>query len=395
MAEAVDVLLMTPPSGSSAAERWVADGRLAATRDLLARLRGSGWLGRVFVLAADERDRAVLAGEGAIPWLSHMTTFHFGRALADFVIDQAIERLAYFGGASAPLLDPLRLQQAVEQLSQSDSPLAWVNNYYSTDWALFHPAGRVVEVADKLGTDNPLGWVLAHDAGFRVRSFPPSAATRADIDTSSDLLLLEGHPDLGPHLSDFLARAPADLLGRVKRLRAVLLTPASTLTIIGRSSSHVWQLLEQRTEIWVRLVVEERGMIASGRVARGEVRSLAGAMLDDWGPRRFVETLVSMSDAVLWDTRVWMASRGSWPSDADRFAADLGWADQVAEPRLRALTQAIVEAPIPIVTGGHGVVAGSIYGLVEALSSGAPGLPVHEEGSAGTHARGAAHQPAR
>lgn len=367
MAQPVDVLLMTPPAGNSPAERWVADGRLAAARDLLARLRSCDWLGRAFVLAAEERDRTLLAGEGAVPWQPRAATFHFGRALADFVTDQRTERLAYFGGASAPLLDPRLLQEALGQLSQSDWPLAWVNNYYSTDWALFRPASRVVAVAEQLTTDNPLGWVLAHDAGFRVRSFPPSAATRADVDTSSDLLLLANHPALGPHLSEFLARAPTDLLDRVERLRRVLLTPATTLTLIGRSSSHLWQSLERRTEIWVRLVVEERGMTASGRLARGEVRSLAGAMLDDWGPRRFVETLASMSDAVLWDTRVWMASHGRWPSDADRFAADLGWADQVEDASLRALTQAIAEAPIPILTGGHGVVAGSVYGLVETL----------------------------
>lgn len=367
MAQPIDVLLMTPPAGSSPAERWVAAGRMAAARDLLERLRAATWSGRFFVLAAEGPDRAALAAEGAVPWQGPSADFHFGRALAAFVVDQGVERLAYFGGASAPLLEPALLDAAVETLSESESPVAWVNNYYSTDWALFNHAGRVAAVAEQLTTDNPLGWVLSHDAGFSVRSFPPSAATRADIDTSSDLLLLAGHPHLGPHLSQFLSRTPANLLAKIDALRRVLLTPASTLTLIGRSSSHLWQCLERRTEIWVRLLVEERGMMASGRLARGEVCSLVGAMLDDWGPKRFIHTLASMSDAVLWDTRVWMASRRHWPSDADRFSADLGWADQVRDDKLRALTQAIGEAPIPILTGGHGVVAGCVYALVETL----------------------------
>ncbi len=367
MTQPIDVLLMIPPTGSSPAERWVAAGRVAAARDLLERLQATTWLGRVFVMAAEEADRALLAAECAVPWQEPSAGFHFGRALAAFVVDQGVERLAYFGGASAPLLEPILLDGAVETLSESESPAAWVNNYYSTDWALFNHADRVATVAEHLTTDNPLGWVLSHDAGFSVHSFPPSAATRADIDTSSDLLLLAGHPHLGPHLRQFLGRAPADMLARIDALRRVLLTPASTLTLIGRSSSHLWQCLERRTEIWVRLVVEERGMMASGRVARGEVCSLVGAMLDDWGPRRFIHTLASMSDAVLWDTRVWMASRRCWPSDADRFSADLGWADGVQDDNLRALTQAIGEAPIPIVTGGHGVVAGCVYALVETL----------------------------
>jgi hypothetical protein len=74
-----------------------------------------------------------------------------------------------------------------------------------------------------------------------------------------------------------------------------------------------------------------------------------------------------MTDAVLWDTRVWMAGHGGWPPASERFAADLGWADQVEDRALRELTEAVNEAPIPILTGGHGVVAGSIYALVETL----------------------------
>jgi len=80
-----------------------------------------------------------------------------------------------------------------------------------------------------------------------------------------------------------------------------------------------------------------------------------------------VSHLAGMSDAALWDTRVWLATRGPWPSAADRFAADLGWAEDVGDPALRALTEAILQAPIPILTGGHGVVAGSALALLEAL----------------------------
>lgn len=108
-------------------------------------------------------------------------------------------------------------------------------------------------------------------------------------------------------------------------------------------------------------------MVASGRMERGEVQTLVGQILDDWGPRRFIERLSAMTDAVLWDTRVWMAAGGGWPPGSDRFAADLGWADQVVNPRLRELTEAINAAPIPILTGGHGVVSGSLYALVETL----------------------------
>jgi hypothetical protein len=107
-----------------------------------------------------------------------------------------------------------------------------------------------------------------------------SAETQADIDTPADALLLARHPGLGPALRSFIEQqASGDLLGKVDALRRLIGTPASTLAIIGRSSSRIWQALELRKQIWVRLFVEERGMLASGRAERGEVRSLIGELL--------------------------------------------------------------------------------------------------------------------
>jgi hypothetical protein len=105
------------------------------------------------------------------------------------------------------------------------------------------------------------------------------------------------------------------------------------------------------------------------------VRSLIGEALDAWGPREFVRRLAETSDAALWDTRVWLATRGPWPPESDRFAADLGWPDEVQDPGLRDLTAEISEAEIPILTGGHGVVAGSALALLEALPDLEPDAP--------------------
>ena len=156
-------------------------------------------------------------------------------------------------------------------------------------------------------------------------------------------------------------------LDRILNLRHVLQTPASTLSVIGRASSAVWRELEERTKIWVRIYAEERGMVASQRLARGEVRSLIADMVNEFQPSVFLARLSQMSDAVIWDTRVWMGSMGSWPSAADRFAADLGWVDQISDKALRNLTLAIMESQIPVVAGGHGVVAGGLLALLETL----------------------------
>jgi hypothetical protein len=366
---------MTPPAGETRAERWMAEGRLAAASDLVRALTACDALGPIYLLAGRDEDRVHLAAQGAIPWEGPAGRFHFGRALAAFVEWSRTQTLAYFGGASAPLLTPAALDDACRRLDASTPPAAVVNNLHSTDWILLNSAGRLPALAGLLDTDNPLGWILSHEAGFAVQTMPACAATRADVDTPTDLLLLIRHPDLGPSVRHFLESAPPRLLGHVGSLLGVLTTPARTLAVIGRSTSHLWRMLERKTQIWVRLFVEERGMLASGRVTRGEVRSLIGEALDAWGPREFVRRLAETSDAALWDTRVWLATRGPWPPESDRFAADLGWPDEVQDPGLRDLTAEISEAEIPILTGGHGVVAGSALALLEALPDLEPDAP--------------------
>jgi hypothetical protein len=338
--------------------------------DLTSRLQKLEGVGPLWVLAHERADEEALTSLGARMVRPKGEPFHFGRALADFAEQHGGRTMGYFGGASAPLVGSATLAEAFDRVRRVRKPTAVVNNYYSTDWAVISHGSSLSSLAEKLATDNPLGWVLGHDAGYRVHALPISAGTQADIDTPSDALLMAGHPNLGPEMGAFLARSPEADRQRVEAVRRVLRTPAKTLAIIGRASAQAWQELERRTQIWVRLFVEERGMLASGRAQRGEVRSLIGQMVDDWGPAGFIERLAGMADAALWDTRVWLAHRQKWPPQAERFAADLGWAQAVAEPGLRELTQAVASAPIPIITGGHSVVSGSLLALLETTPEG-------------------------
>ncbi len=363
----IPVLLMLPPRGSSEAEAWVAAGRLAAACDLAERVKANPLAGPCFLLAHEQADRLALQEMGFDPIPSSVEPFHFGDVLAEIISEHHLDRLAYFGGASAPLMGEKDLQKVFEQVLRQKTPTAIVNNLYSSDWAVFNHTRIIEEIKSQLPSDNPLGWVMQQEAGFDVRALPPSASSRLDIDTPADLLLLHGHPGIGRHCRDFLSQTNQPLLDGISNLRRVLQTPASTLSIIGRASSAVWKEIEERTKIWVRIYVEERGMVASQRLARGEVQSLIADMVDELQPSGFLARLGQMSDAVIWDTRVWMGSRGTWPSAADRFAADLGWTNQISDEALRTLTGAILESPIPVVAGGHGVVAGGLLALLETL----------------------------
>jgi hypothetical protein len=242
-----------------------------------------------------------------------------------------------------------------------------VNNLHSSDWAILTDTGPIHDVQERLATDNPLGWVLREEAGLAVEVPPPTSASRTDIDTPGDLALVRAHPNIGPHLRAALEDFPRGLAGRVADLGQVLRTPAASVGLIGRVSEGAWREIIQRTQVWVRVFAEERGMLASGRLARGEVRSLIADLVEEQGAGAFVARLESLVQAVVWDTRVWMARRGGWPSVADRMAADLGWTDAIEDDALRHLTEAVTASVIPVVTGGPGVVAGALRAFVESL----------------------------
>ncbi len=356
----------TKAPGKFDPRHWVQRARRAATRDLLSQLAGQPQVERVVVLSPSAADLAGIAD------FDHLTTptgpLHVGRWLAEAVTRFDIRRLLYLGGGSAPLLDDLTLGQVIDRLAQSE-PLVLANNLFATDWAALAPATAVVQLQERLPKDNMLGWVLSAEGGLPAEALPPSAASRLDIDTPSDLLTLALHPGAKQHLRRALATMPLDT-GDLERALAVLAAPASHVFIAGRLAPEAWAALNQVTRCWLRVVSEERGMVSSGRLARGEVYSILGETIDYLGLPAFFERLAQQAGAALFDSRVLMAHRGQWPSEADRFASDLGLVEQVEDPWLREFTAQAVQTPIPIVLGGHGLLSGDLYAWCDLLSSG-------------------------
>jgi hypothetical protein len=363
----IPALIMLPPIGGTFAEQWVSAGRLAAASDLVERLQAAGGFDPIMVLAADGGQRSELAALGVVPLEPADGDFHFGRTLARIIRERDLEQIAYFGGASAPLLTVPHLQQQLEKLRIAKNPKAVVNNIYSSDWFMLNRTSLIERVCERLPADNPIGYVLLKELDVEVEGMPAEAASRLDLDTPTDFALISEHAAVGKHLERFLHTLDRETADRIERIKSVLNTPASTLSIVGRCSSQVWQALETATQIWIRVFVEERGMVASRRLANGEVRSLMAEMVNETGPKEFLERIGSMSDALLWDTRVWMGAGRSWPSPGDRFASDLGLVDQIEDKPLRELTHASLQAGFPVLLGGYGVVAGGIYALLESM----------------------------
>lgn len=356
---------MAGGGGDSPIERLVTAACRACAHDTIERS-----------LMADGFEHIVVATDDAA-WASTLTHlpikldvqepsdhFHFGRRLAGLVERYRIERLLYVGGASMPLVAPSLLTDIARQLQTVQAGVV-TNNIHSSDWAGIVPARLVVQHADSLPTDNALGWVLWRQAGLAPQAWPASAATLLDVDTPVDAQIAAVHPACGPRL-----RACMRGLGwddsRLRAARAVLLTASRQVILAGRVPQTTWAHLENRTLCWLRVFSEERGMRASQRLAQGKVRSLLAEYLNQVGVAGFFDTLAQLADAVFMDSRVLMAARGGWPSPADRFYSDLFQVEKISDPFLRQFTQGALDAAVPVVLGGHALVAGGLWALLEA-----------------------------
>ncbi len=356
------LLLMVGGQGASEVEQALERAHQAAARDLLEIILDIGLIDRAIVATDNPTWGRTLSNLPVVIDLDPPgKPFHFGQRLVQIIERYKIQRVLYSGGGSAPLMRDKQWANILEQLSQTDR-LVVTNNLHSCDWVGFTPAAEALPLITRQENDNGLAWSLTNDATFPIQSSPASAATRFDLDTPADLLMAHRHPDIGPHLRSYL-----DELGwespQLEGVLGEMNREGGSLAVIGRVSSAAWAALEQTTRCWVRVFAEERGMRASGRQQRGEVCSLLADYLELSGIEGFFDELARLANGVLIDNRVILAARGLWPTTLDRFNADLYRWREVKDPFLRRFTRAATEARVPVVMGGHSVVAGGLMAL--------------------------------
>lgn len=360
------ILMVGAVDGEGEAIRLVHRARQAAALDSLEAARSTGLFDEIVVATNDPDWINQHPSAFVLDVDNPNEPFHFGRRLVELIERYRLSKVFYMGAGAAPLLKKEELEKQV-RIIQSKDEIVVTNNLHSSDWAGFSPASILSSFSHRVERDNAIGWVLHREAGLPYEALPPSAASRLDIDTPTDLLILAHIPDCGCRLKDELALNKLDA-SRIEKAIQVMATAGKHIIVAGRVSSSAWTALEQGTLCWVRLFAEERGMVASGRQKNGQARSLLAEYMNQVGIERFFRLLESWSDAVFWDNRVVLAHFGLWPSDEDRFASDLGWPREVKEPFLAELTTAALESSIPIVMGGHSLVSGGLLALVESLS---------------------------
>jgi hypothetical protein len=360
----VTLLIMTGIHNTNEVERIMAGARHAITQDIIERGQRVSGISHI-VLSTNSSPLAEWAQSRAVTVELDPpgSPFHFGQRLHALVATHHVERLFYMGGGTGALLSSDEMASIVRRLGSADRMLI-TNNFYSTDFAAFTPTSALDAIALP-ATDNDLGWVLAEKAGLPNESLERTASTQLDVDTPTDLMTLAPHPGVGPYARAFLDSLELDTT-HIERAMCALVDRDAEVLIAGRVSAAVWEYLERETACRVRVFAEERGMRASGRQARGEAHSLLGHYYQQVGPERFFETLAELAQAVFLDSRVIFAHLGVWPPANDRYNSDLRRPELIADELVRKFTHAAISAPVPVVLGGHSLVSGGLYALVEA-----------------------------
>ncbi len=102
--------------------------------------------------------------------------------------------------------------------------------------------------------------------------------------------------------------------------------------------------------------------------------TITGKLIHQDGVTAFISQLAASCDGAIIDTRPLLAQVGSLPPPADRFASDLLRPDLIRDRMWANFTRTVMNAPIPIIIGGHSLVNAGLY-LLSAISWKGRALP--------------------
>jgi len=298
-----------------------------------------------FLEAGARRAWIVTGGEDDTP---------FGTRLRGIAADVGRGGLVVLGSGAVPLLTAADRRVFVAAAA-APRPGALANNRYSADIVAIARARDVLAGLPDLSSDNALPRWLDEAAGVPVIDLRHRWRLGVDIDGPLDLVLLGARWSGGLAASD---RVRVET--RLAAIRDVVADSAAEVVVAGRTSPRTLTWLERAGSARTRALVEERGMRTS-RPGQRPAASVLGALLDRDGPSSLGEQLARLGEAAVIDSRVLLAHRlgadqRHWPPPEDRHASDLLLHEHVADPWLRALTQAAADASIPVLLGGHTLV---------------------------------------
>jgi len=305
-------------------------------------------------------------------YLNTKRAFSFGKTVKNLINKYSWDKLFYIGAGAGPLLTKAEITTIASKIKSKENIII-ANNFYSSDFFAFSPAKAWNKVGAKSHsplpeTDNPFAYKLKEEGGLEGIKVNPSCGTFLDIDSPIDLAVLSMHPGCGEHVKKILCSGQACLSTTIKKIGKTLkyfYDPFSEVFIFGRVGSIVPNYIMTKAKCRFRLISEECGMKAWGRQEKGLVYSFLGELIEKEGVKRFFKNLSKNSKAAFIDTRVLFAHKKLEVSRADRFYSDLGIYEKIKMPFVKEFTYEAANANIPVVLGGHSLISGGLYTLME------------------------------
>ncbi len=290
--------------------------------------------------------------------------FHYGRQLQAAIRQNELKKVFCLNGAGSPLISADELKMVCETLLGREN-FVYTNNTQSVDVAAFTVPPHLDSI-ELPAMDNSLALTLRDQLGLEMELMPHSLGLLFDIDTPSDLLILGAGPFTGPRTKAAIDSLQLDY-SILEQAKAVLSDEYEDVALIGRVGAPIIGRLNAVLKLRLRVFSEERGMKSLGRVEAKEVVSLLGLLIEHAGLEKFFKYLSGLVRCAFIDSRVLTYHFQQYPSDRDRFLSDLGRWQEVENPWLKEFTRAAVECPIPVILGGHSLVAGSLWALCSEL----------------------------
>ncbi len=347
-------------------EKMLAEVRHAVLLDNINKLKNVPQIGATYLLTNFKDLAAEASCMGVTVWENQRSrdNFHFGKVLQELINSEGLENILYVGGASIPFVTIAELEVICEQLQKADK-IVFSNNAQSADIIAFTPASLINSI-DPPAMDNILAIELRDSAGVEMELFKNTLGLLFDLDTPADLLVLAGSPFTGPIASQRVKELKLDL-SRLEGVKEVLRGDYEEIVLLGRVGAPVIAHINENIKARLRIFSEERGMKALGRVERGEVTSLMGNFLEEVGASKFIDYLEGIARCAFLDTRVLMEHFKMHLTAEERYLSDLGIWEELSNPLMKEFTRAAVQSKIPILCGGHSLVLGGLWALVEEI----------------------------
>lgn len=339
--------------------------RHAVVLDTIDKLLESGGIDEIIV-ATNYTELGEMVRQRGVTIATELEPFHFGRQLQHIVKDSGADGVLCMGGAAAPFISVDEFR-AIASTLRTDRSVVITNNPQSSDIVAFSPASAVLSI-NPPDRDNSLANALRDQAGLRRVLLPHSLGVHFDLDTPTDALIMS----LSSHTGALSRAALQQLNWSTNHLQRAIARMSQThveLGLIGRVNPTVMTHINSHTFCRLRVYSEERGLKALGREEKGQVVSLLGHFIQAVGDQEFFRYLARTCDAVFMDTRVLFAHCKLELTEEERFLSDLGLWPELENPWLRSFTKAACEADIPIVLGGHSLVTGGMWAIVDILKS--------------------------